>query len=185
MSCRSHPPASSTWVRPKNPPGVWNDRQSLRQPTRAETVLRAPRSRGAARQIADPRAPPAKHLHLLRPRTCDAAGVGWSQFADDGIGPGLSFDHPKALALDHLGGSDGNDVAMSVWLPPSGAASSAPGVMENQHPRVVHRGTKGSNPPSLRRKVHYDRCRRQPEPFPDVTGGQSVSPGLHQQPEYI
>src|SRR5205823_13957938 len=35
---------------------------------------------------------------------------------------------------------------MFVWLPPSGAASAHPDVTENQYVRVVHRGTKGSNP---------------------------------------
>jgi hypothetical protein len=50
------------------------------------------------------------------------------EFADDGIGPTLSFGHLNTLALDHLGGSpDGNDVAVFVWLPPFGAAYSAPG----------------------------------------------------------
>jgi hypothetical protein len=70
------------------------------------------------------------------------------KFADDRIGPALSFDHLKALALDHLGGSlEGNDVwpcSCGCLHPESHPAHS--GVTENQHGRIVHRGTKGSNP---------------------------------------
>jgi hypothetical protein len=50
------------------------------------------------------------------------------EFADDGIGPSLSFGHLNTLALDHLGGSPGgNDIALFMGLPPSGAASRPPG----------------------------------------------------------
>ena len=35
-------------------------------------------------------------------------------------------------------------MAVFVWLPPPGAASSTLGLTENQRGRVVHRGTKGS-----------------------------------------
>jgi hypothetical protein len=31
------------------------------------------------------------------------------EFADDGIGPTLSFGHLNTLALDHLGGSPGGN----------------------------------------------------------------------------
>jgi hypothetical protein len=42
---------------------------------------------------------------------CEPLASDGVEFADDGIGPALSFDHLKALALDHLGGSpEGNDV---------------------------------------------------------------------------
>ena len=59
---------------------------------------------------------------------CEPLASDGVEFADDGIGPALSFDHLKALALDHLGGSpEGNDVVVVAWLPPSGAASSALG----------------------------------------------------------
>jgi hypothetical protein len=59
---------------------------------------------------------------------CEPLASDGVEFANDGIGPALSFDHLKALALDHLGGSpEGNDVAVFVWLPPSRAASSALG----------------------------------------------------------
>jgi hypothetical protein len=48
---------------------------------------------------------------------CEPLASDGVEFADDGIGPALSFDHLKALALDHLGGSrEGNDVAVFVWL---------------------------------------------------------------------
>jgi hypothetical protein len=78
---------------------------------------------------------------------CEPPASDGVEFADDGIGPALSFDHLKALALDHLGGSpEGNDVAVFVWLPPSEPHPAHSGVTENQHGRVPHRGTKGSNP---------------------------------------
>jgi hypothetical protein len=48
-SCRSRRPASGTWVRPINPPGVRNDRRPLRQPARAEPVLRARQDTGPPR----------------------------------------------------------------------------------------------------------------------------------------
>jgi hypothetical protein len=65
-----------------------------------------------------------------------------SNSADDGIGPALPFDQ-KPLSLDHFGRwPDGNYVGVLAWLPPSGAASSAPG----QHGRIIHGGTNGSNP---------------------------------------
>src|SRR5690242_7238643 len=107
--CRSRQPASGTWVRPNKPPGLRNDRRALRQLT--QPLLRARRSCGALRtvQLAIGDRCPTKLVHLLWPRTCDAAAGGTDglEFADDGIGPTPAFGHLNTLALDHLGASPG------------------------------------------------------------------------------
>jgi hypothetical protein len=74
------------------------------------------------------------------------------EFADDGIGPSLSFGHLNTLALEHLGGSPGGNESPCSWgcLRPE-PHPGHPGVAENQHDRIVHRGTKGSNPLSSSR----------------------------------
>ena len=51
----------------------------------------------------------------------------------------------------------------ATWLPPSGAASNAPGVTENETDRVVHRGTKGSNPLSSSRQSVSHRISPPPQ----------------------
>ena len=87
--------------------------RSLRQPARAEPVLCARqdpyqhRGRFQKLQLAWSliREQGAReHLHLHRARAAMPLAAEDLEFADDEIGPALSFDRLKALALEHLGG---------------------------------------------------------------------------------
>jgi hypothetical protein len=83
--------------------------------------------------------------------------------ADDGIGPALSFDPLKALALCHIRSSpEGNDVAMFVPASVRSRIQANPGVTENQHgPRCSPRYQRFEST-FLQRRV---RCELLPDPI--------------------
>src|SRR6202011_5114370 len=101
-SCRSRPPASGTWVRPSNPPGVRNDRRPFRQPARAEPTLR--RKTGVGRKGSrhggkGPAVPVPKELVLLSEENCRIGRrVSKKSVLLDG-GPRVRISFPPAASL--------------------------------------------------------------------------------------